>query len=71
MAALKIGFIGVGGIASFYADGLKKIPDAEIWSICDSSPEPLERRRVEWGCRQRACTRSPRRCCAIPSWTRS
>ncbi|QGG54870.1 Gfo/Idh/MocA family protein [Paenibacillus sp. B01] len=49
MAALKIGFIGVGGIASFYADGLKKIPDAEIWSICDSSPEPLERRRVEWG----------------------
>lgn len=48
MRKLKVGIIGLGGIANFHSEGILASPDAEIWSISDSNPELLERRRKEW-----------------------
>lgn len=48
MTKLKVGLIGLGGIANFHSEGILKSPDAEIWSISDRDPELLERRSKEW-----------------------
>ncbi|UVI28540.1 Gfo/Idh/MocA family protein [Paenibacillus spongiae] len=37
--SLRIGFIGVGGIASLHIESLKRIDEAEIVSVYDVSPE--------------------------------
>lgn len=48
MRKLKIGIIGLGGIANFHSEGILLSDDAEIWSICDSSDETLAARSLEW-----------------------
>lgn len=41
MEKLKIGVIGLGGIANFHIDGILASEDAVLWSICDCSAEVL------------------------------
>ncbi|EFM08935.1 oxidoreductase domain protein [Paenibacillus curdlanolyticus YK9] len=48
MAKLKVGLIGLGGIADFHSKGILESPDAEIWAISDCNAELLERRSKEW-----------------------
>ncbi len=46
---LKIGFIGVGGIAHGHVARLKKRPEVEIVGICDPSEESIARIRERQG----------------------
>jgi predicted dehydrogenase len=48
MGKLKIGMIGLGGIANFHSEGIIASEDAEIWAICDSNEETLAARGKEW-----------------------
>ncbi|AHV95695.1 Gfo/Idh/MocA family protein [Paenibacillus sabinae] len=48
MGKLKIGMIGLGGIADFHGKGILESEDAEIWSICDCNEERLAARSKEW-----------------------
>ncbi|WP_223066879.1 Gfo/Idh/MocA family protein [Paenibacillus caui] len=48
MGKLKIGMIGLGGIANFHSEGILASEDAEIWSICDCDEEKLIQRSKEW-----------------------
>ncbi|TCM90713.1 putative dehydrogenase [Paenibacillus sp. BK033] len=48
MIKLKIGIIGLGGIADFHSEGILASGDAEIWAICDEDAERLAARRVQW-----------------------
>ncbi|MCF2939376.1 Gfo/Idh/MocA family oxidoreductase [Paenibacillus alkaliterrae] len=41
MKKLKIGVIGLGGIANFHMEGILASEDAEVWSICDCNEEAL------------------------------
>lgn len=41
MKKLKIGVIGLGGIANFHIEGILASGDAEVWSICDCNEEAL------------------------------
>lgn len=47
MGKLKIGVIGLGGIAGAHIAGILASPDAEIWSICDANKEALAKRGEE------------------------
>jgi len=47
MKKLKIGIIGVGGIADFYISSLRDHAEAEVWAICDSNQELLQKRGQE------------------------
>ncbi|MGG6310686.1 Gfo/Idh/MocA family protein [Paenibacillus macerans] len=47
MEKLKIGVIGLGGIAGAHISGILASPDAEVWSICDASEEALAKRGAE------------------------
>lgn len=47
MEKLKIGVIGLGGIAGGHIAGILASPDAEVWSICDASEDALEKRGAE------------------------
>lgn len=49
MSKLKVGLIGLGGIADFHAAGILASADAEIWSISDCNADLLDRRSREWG----------------------
>ncbi|GGG04328.1 Gfo/Idh/MocA family protein [Paenibacillus abyssi] len=44
---LKIGVIGLGGIANFHIAGIKASQDAEVWAICDFNEEALAARGNE------------------------
>ncbi|MGO4537138.1 Gfo/Idh/MocA family protein [Paenibacillus sp. 2TAB19] len=44
MKKLKIGVIGLGGIANFHIEGIQASEDAELWSICDVNEEALASR---------------------------
>ncbi|MBN2982314.1 Gfo/Idh/MocA family protein [Cohnella algarum] len=46
---LKIGIIGLGGIANFHIAGVQASDDAEVWAICDVNPEALRTRGDELG----------------------
>jgi predicted dehydrogenase len=46
---VKLGFIGVGGIAGAHLNILTKMEDVEVKSICDINPQTLERRGQEFG----------------------
>ncbi|MFB9324666.1 Gfo/Idh/MocA family protein [Paenibacillus aurantiacus] len=48
MGKLKVGLIGLGGIADFHSQGILASADAEIWSISDCNPEMLDRRSKAW-----------------------
>ncbi|MCA0758493.1 Gfo/Idh/MocA family oxidoreductase [Paenibacillus sp. N4] len=41
MKKLKIGVIGLGGIANFHMKGILDSEDAELWSICDCNEKAL------------------------------
>ncbi|WP_410512013.1 Gfo/Idh/MocA family oxidoreductase [Paenibacillus sp. BR2-3] len=47
MNKLRIGVIGLGGIADFHIAGIQESPDAEVWAICDCNEETLQRRGNE------------------------
>lgn len=49
MGKLKIGMIGLGGIADFHSAGILASPDAEIWAICDCDAQKLAARLEQWG----------------------
>ncbi|WP_240647730.1 Gfo/Idh/MocA family protein [Paenibacillus nanensis] len=44
MKKLKIGVIGLGGIANFHIGGIEQSPDAELWAICDVNEKALAER---------------------------
>src|SRR5207237_9673647 len=46
---LKVGVIGVGGIASTHFPGWKESPDAELYAFADLVPEVLKRVGVKQG----------------------
>ncbi|MEK0317458.1 Gfo/Idh/MocA family protein [Cohnella sp. 56] len=48
MGKLKVGIIGLGGIADFHSKGILDSADAEIWSISDCNAALLEKRGKEW-----------------------
>ncbi|WP_028608817.1 Gfo/Idh/MocA family protein [Paenibacillus harenae] len=41
MKKLKIGVIGLGGIANFHIEGILASGDAEVWSLCDCNAKAL------------------------------
>ena len=44
MEKLKIGVIGLGGIANYHIWGIEQSPDAELWAICDVNEKALTER---------------------------
>lgn len=48
MGKLKIGMIGLGGIADFHYAGILASEEAELWSICDIDEKKLAERSVQW-----------------------
>lgn len=44
MKKLKIGVIGLGGIANYHIWGIRESPDAEVWAICDVNEKSLAER---------------------------
>lgn len=51
MEKVKVGFIGVGGIAGVHLNILSKMEDVEIKAICDVNPLTLKRRAEEFDVR--------------------
>lgn len=49
MKKLKIGIVGVGGIADYYISCLQHHAEAELWAICDNNDERLQQRGAELG----------------------
>lgn len=49
MKKLKIGVIGLGGIANFHIEGILASESAEVWSICDCNEEALLAKGEELG----------------------
>lgn len=47
MRKLRIGVIGLGGIANFHLEGILASDDAEVWSLCDCNEEALRKRGQE------------------------
>ncbi len=47
MAKLRIGVIGLGGIANYHIAGIEASSDAEVWAICDVNAEALRTRGEE------------------------
>ena len=52
MERLRVGLIGVGGIARLHQLGYKDNPTAELYAVCDVDKELLGRRAAEWGARK-------------------
>lgn len=49
MERLRVGFIGVGGIARLHALGYQDNPQAELYALCDVDEGLLHQRAKEWG----------------------
>ena len=49
MERIRVGLIGVGGIADLHYLGYKGNPKAELYAICDIDEKLLQRRAIEWG----------------------
>ncbi|WP_259391509.1 Gfo/Idh/MocA family protein [Paenibacillus sp. 1011MAR3C5] len=49
MGKLKIGVIGLGGIANYHIWGIEQSPDAELWAICDVNDNALAERGESLG----------------------
>jgi predicted dehydrogenase len=49
MEKVRVGFIGVGGIAGLHYLGYRDNPRAELYAICDVDEQQLRRRAGEWG----------------------
>lgn len=52
MARVRVGLIGVGGIARLHSLGYKDNPKAELFALCDVNGELLQQRAREWGTRK-------------------
>ena len=48
MNKFKVGFIGLGRISDLHVLGYRNNPDAELYALCDSDSELMERRSREW-----------------------
>ncbi|WP_372661614.1 Gfo/Idh/MocA family protein [Cohnella sp.] len=55
MKKLKIGVIGLGGIANFHISGTLASKDAEVWAICDVNKESLLARATELNIPESRC----------------
>jgi predicted dehydrogenase len=55
MRKLKIGMIGLGGIADFHSEGILASRDAELWSVCDIDERRLTERSQQWNIPQDRC----------------
>jgi len=49
MERLRVGLIGVGGIARLHSLGYKDNPQAELYALCDVDEGLLHQRATEWG----------------------
>ncbi len=49
MEKLRVGFIGVGGIAGLHHLGYRDNPRTALYAICDVDEQQLRRRSDEWG----------------------
>lgn len=49
MKKLKIGIIGLGGIANYHIAATRASDDAEVWAVCDVNPDALQKRGEELG----------------------
>ena len=49
MERLRVGLIGVGGIARLHALGYQDNPQAELYALCDVDEGLLQQRAKEWG----------------------
>ncbi|MCL6429274.1 MAG: Gfo/Idh/MocA family oxidoreductase [Anaerolineae bacterium] len=49
MGKVRVGLIGVGGIAGLHCLGYRDNPRAELYAICDVDEQQLRRRASEWG----------------------
>jgi len=52
MERIRVGLIGVGGIARLHQLGYRDNPAAELYAVCDVDQELLTRRAAEWGARK-------------------
>ena len=48
MAVLRVGVVGVGGVAGGHMAGIVKSPDMELVAICDTNPKRLKERAAEF-----------------------
>ena len=53
MSKVKVALIGAGNIANAHLDAYKKVPDAEIYAICDINPERLAETADKYGITRR------------------
>ena len=48
---VKIAIIGAGAVSDYHhVPAIRLDPRARLTGVCDSSPELLEKRRIDWGC---------------------
>ncbi|MCX5734866.1 MAG: Gfo/Idh/MocA family oxidoreductase [candidate division NC10 bacterium] len=52
MAKIRVGLIGVGGIARLHAQGYKDNPTGELYAVCDVDESLVRERAQEWGAQQ-------------------
>jgi len=48
MAKINVGIIGCGRISDLHHPGYRDNPEAQIYAVCDSHPDFVERRKNEW-----------------------
>ncbi len=53
--ALRVGFIGTGGIAQAHLAAWDKIADAEVVALCDINPQALRSSAEKWGVPAERC----------------
>lgn len=53
MEKIRVGLIGVGGIARLHQLGYRDNPHAELYAICDVDEELLRQRAADWGVQKR------------------
>jgi predicted dehydrogenase len=63
---VRVGFIGTGAVMAYHhLPGLRLDPRAELVAICDTDPELVERRRLEWNVPH--ATTDPAELCGLDS----
>ena len=64
---LKVGIIGLGGIARSHAAAIAELDNVEITAVADLFPEVRERFMSTWGVGKGYATRN---CSRMVTWTR-
>jgi predicted dehydrogenase len=65
-AKVRVGFIGTGAVTAYHhLPGLRLDPRAELVAICDTDPEILKKRQVEWNVAE--ATTDPIAVCGLES----